>query len=246
MLLVRGDGYLGRGDIHVDVAAVQVVGTQTFQVAGKLFAGILVVVLEERQPVAGLQFEQIDQVFVGENAVAHHVDVLDGGDRAFVDVDLQRHAVTRLRNHFGFDFGRVAALGHILALQFVAHTLEGRALEDLALRQPGLIQSLEQVFAADGLVALDLDAGNRRTLHHGNDQHVTIATELDILEETGLEQATSRFHQRAVISHFTDIERQGTEYAARRHPLQAIDANIGDGEGLGVNFGDHQCGKHRR
>src|SRR5690606_8941747 len=41
VFLVRGNGYLGGGDIHVDVAAVQVPGTQTLQVAGEFFAGIL-------------------------------------------------------------------------------------------------------------------------------------------------------------------------------------------------------------
>ena len=36
-----------------------------------------------------------------------------------------------------------------------------------------------------------------------------------------------------------------TEDAAGGYPLQAIDTNIGDGEGLGVNFSDHQCGEDR-
>ena len=42
------------------------------------------------------------------------------------------------------------------------------------------------------------------------------------------------------------IERQCAEHTARGHPLQSVDAYIGDGEGLGVNFGDHQCGQYRR
>src|SRR5690606_28599058 len=54
VLLVRGDGYLGGGDIHVDVAAVQVPGTQTLQVAGQLFPGVLVVVADEGEPAGGL------------------------------------------------------------------------------------------------------------------------------------------------------------------------------------------------
>ncbi len=50
----------------------------------------------------------------------------------------------------------------------------------------------------------------------------------------------------AIIDLLTDIERQRAEHAAGGNPLQAIDAYIGDGEGLGVNFGDHQCGQYRR
>ena len=54
--------------------------------------------------------------------------MLDGGNRAFVDLDLQGHAVTRLGHDIGFDLGRVTALGDILAQQFVTYRLEGGAL----------------------------------------------------------------------------------------------------------------------
>ena len=246
VLLVRGNGYLGGADIHVDVAAIQVVGTQTFEVTGQLFAGVLVVVAEEGQPVGGLQLEQIGEFFIRENRVADHVDVGNGSNGAFVDGDLQRNAVPRLRNHFGFDLGRIAALSHVLALQFVTHTFEGGALEDFTLGQTGLIQTLEQVFCSDGLVAFDLDAGDGGTLDHGNHQYVAIAAELNILEEAGAEQRASSVDQLAIIDLLADIERQRAEYAAGGNPLQAIDAYIGDGEGLGVNFGDHQCGQYRR
>src|SRR5690606_2643652 len=246
VLLVRGDGYLGRADIHVDVAAVQVIGTQTLQVTGQLLAGVLVVVLEEGQPVGGLQLEQVHQVFIGEYGVADHVDVGNGCHGTFVDGDLQRHAVTRLRNHFGLDLGRIAALGNVLALQLVTHTFEGGALEDLAFGQTGLIQALEQIFGGDGLVAFDLDTGDGRTLDHGDDQHVAIATKLDVLEEAGAEQGAGGIDQLAIIHLLAHVERQRAKHAARRHPLQAIDAYIGDGEGLSVNFGDHQCGQYRR
>ncbi|MND81326.1 hypothetical protein D3C80_731170 [compost metagenome] len=246
VLLVRGDGNLGGGDIHVDVAAVQVIGAQALQVTGELLAGVLVVVLEEGQPVGGLELEQVDQVFIGEDGVAHHVDVLDGRDRTFVDVDLQRHAVARLRDHFGFDLGGVSALGHVLALQFVTYAFEGGALEDLAFGQAGLFQALEQVFGADGLVAFDLDAGDRRAFDYGDHQYVAVAAELDVLEETGLEQRAGRLDQATVVRRFTYVERQGPEDAAGGNPLQAVDADVGDGEGLGVNLGDHECGKHRR
>ena len=245
VLLVWRDRHLGRGDVHVDVAAVQVVGTQALKVTGQLFAGVLVVVLEERQPVGGFQLEQLAQGIVVEHVVADDVDVLDGRDRAFVDLDLQCHAVARLRHHLGVDLGRVAALGHVLALQFVTHAFKGGTLEDLAFGQAGLLQAFHQVIGADRLVAFDLDARHRRALDHVDDQHIAIAVQLDVLEEPGLEQGTGRVHQAAVISLVTDVQRQGTEHAAGGNPLQAVDANIGDGEGLGVNFSDHQCGHDR-
>ena len=133
-----------------------------------------------------------------------------------------------------------------MALQFVAHALQSCPLENLTFGQTGLIQALEQVFTADGLVTFDFDAGNRRAFNNGNNQYVAIATELDILEKTGLEQFASGLDQCALIRLRAHTEGQGTEYAASRNALQTGDPNIGDGEGLGVNFGDHQCGKHRR
>ncbi len=245
MFLVRGDGNLGRSDIHVDIATVQVVGAQTLQVTGQLFTRILVIVLEERQPVGGLEFEQIDQVVIRENRVAHHVDVLDSGNGAFVDVDLQRHAVTRLRHHFGIDGRRVTTLSDVLTLEFVTHTFERGTLEDLAFGQTGLFETLHQVLSRDRLVTFDLDTGDGRTLDNRDDQDVAIAAQLDILKEPGFEQRTSGFHQATIIRLFTDVQRQGTKDATRGDPLEAIDANIRDSEGLGVNFGDHQYGENR-
>lgn len=171
--------------------------------------------------------------------------MLDGGDGAFVDLDLQRHTVARLRHHLGVDLGRVAPLGHVLALQLITHTFEGGTLEDLTFGQARLFQALHQVFGADRLVAFNLDARHRRALDHVDDQHIAIAAQLDVLEEPGLEQGTSRVHQAAVVGLVANVQRQGTEHTASGNPLQAVDANIGDGEGLGVNFSDHQCGHDR-
>ncbi len=207
VLLVRGDGHLGRSDIHVDIATVQVVGTQALQVTGQLFTGVLVIVLEERQPVGGLELEQVDQVFISELGVTHHVDVLNRRHGAFVDVDLEADTVTRLRDHFRFHGCGVATLGNVLALQFVTHTFEGGALEDLAFGQARLFQAFHQVFSRDRLVTFDLDTGDGRSLDHGDDQDVAFATQLDVLKETGFEQRTSGFHQATVISLFTDVQR---------------------------------------
>ncbi|MNG95711.1 hypothetical protein D3C79_547540 [compost metagenome] len=171
--------------------------------------------------------------------------MLDGSNGAFVDLDLQADAVARLRHDFSVDLCRVTALGNVLTLQFVTHTFKGSALEDFAFGQAGLFQTLHQVFSADGLVTFDLDAGHRRTLDHGNDQDVAVPAQLDVLEETGLEQGPGRFHQAPVIGLIADVQWQGTKNAARGNPLQTIDTNIGDGEGLGVNFSDHQYGENR-
>ena len=73
-----------------------------------------------------------------------------------------------------------------------------------------------------------------------------IATELDVLEEAGTEQGTGGVDQLAIINLLAHAQRQRAKHAAGGDPLQTVDAYIGDGEGLGVNFGDHQCGQYRR
>jgi len=171
--------------------------------------------------------------------------VLDRSHGAFVDFHFQRNAVARLRYHFGIDRSRVATLGNVLALQLVTNTFEGGALEDFTFRQTGLLEALHQVLGGDRLVALDLDTGDGRALDDRDHQNVAFAAQLDILKETGFEQRTSGFHQATIIRLLADVQRQGTKHATRGDPLEAVDANIRDSEGLGVNFGDHQYGENR-
>ncbi|MNO62962.1 hypothetical protein D3C76_536470 [compost metagenome] len=169
----------------------------------------------------------------------------DGGDRTLVDVDLQRDAVARLGNDLGLDHRGIAALGDVLALQLVAHAFEGGALEDLAFRQARLLQALHQVVLGDRLVAFDLDGGDGRTLDDVDDQDVAVAVELDVLEEAGAEQRAGRFDQAAVVGLVAHVQRQGSEHATGGYPLQSVDPDIGNCEGLGVNLGDHRRGNGR-
>ncbi len=245
VFFVGGNGHLRRGDIHVDIAAVQVVRTQTLEVTGKLFAGVLVVVPEKRQPVGSLELEKVGQVVFGKNRVTHDVDVLNGCDRAFVDLDFKTHAVTRLWLDLGIDRGRVTTLGNVLALQLVTHTFERSALEDFTLGQTRLLETFHQVISRNSLVALDVDARNRRPLDDIDDQDVTVAPQLDVLEESSLEQCTSGFHKTPIIRSLAHVQGQGTKHATGGNPLEAVDTDIGDSEGLSVNFGDHQYGQNR-
>ncbi|KIR15019.1 hypothetical protein PFLU4_39690 [Pseudomonas fluorescens] len=108
-----------------------------------------------------------------------------------------------------------------------------------------MLEAFHQVFSGYRLVAFDLDTGDRRALDNGDDQDIAVTAQLDILKEAGLEQRTSGFHQAPIIRLLADVQRQGTKDATRGDPLEAIDANIRDSEGLGVNFGDHQYGENR-
>ncbi len=171
--------------------------------------------------------------------------MLDRRDRAFIDLDLQCNTISRLVDDIGFDAGRVTPLRDVLALQLVTYALERCALENLAFGQARLLETRQQILGLDRLVALDFDGRNGRPLHDTDHQHVAFAAELDVLEETGTEQGPRGLHQALVISRLAHVERQSTEHAACRDPLEAVDPDIGNGEGLSVDFGDHQSGDHR-
>ncbi len=171
--------------------------------------------------------------------------MLNGGYGAFIDVDLQAYSVARLRNNLGVNLGGVTTLGNVLTLQLVTHAFKGCTLENLTFGQTGLFQPLHQVLGGDGLVTLDFDTCNRRALDDVDDEHIAVATQLDILKETGFKQRTGSIDQTTIVRLLAYVQRQCTKDAAGGNPLQAVDTDIGDGEGLGVNFSDHQCGKNR-
>ena len=160
--------------------------------------------------------------------------MLDRGHFAFVDPDLEADAVARLGHHLGVHRGRVTPLGYVLTQQLIAYTFERGALEHFAFGQPRLLEAFHQVIGGDRLVALDVDTGNGRPLDYGDHQDVAVAAQLDILKESGLEQCACGFHQLLVIDLFANVQGQGTEHAAGGHPLQAVDADIGNLEALGV------------
>ena len=192
-----------------------------------------------------LMIQQVNEVFFREDGIAHHVDVLDSRNRAFVDVDLQGDPVARFGHDFSVDRRRVTTLGNILTLQFVTYTLKGGTLEDFTFGKTRLFKTFHQVISGNSLVSVNGDARNGRTFDNRNDEHIAITTQLDILKETGFEQRTSGFHQPAVIRYLTHVQRQRAKHATSGNPLQPVDTNIRDSEGLGVNFGDHQYGENR-
>ena len=77
-------------------------------------------------------------------------------------------------------------------------------------------------------------------------QHIAFTAELDVFKKTGAKQRSGCIDQPTVVSCLTDIQRQRAKDTASRDSLQTVDAYIGNSEGLGVNFGNHQCGNNRR
>ena len=244
-LPVRGDRHLGGFDREVDIAAIQVIGTQTFQITGQTLAGILVVALDERPEVRGTELEVLQQLFVTEHGVADHVDVADARGLAFVNLDVQRHPVTRQRHHLGADVGAVAALGDVLALQLPGDRLQRGALEHLALRQARLGEALAQVLLLDLLVTVQIDARDAGALGHHHHQLVAVAAELHVFVVAGGEQPLDRLHHVVPVDGVTGLDRQLRVHALHRDALQPLDADIAHLEGQGATAALRADG-HRR
>ena len=201
------DRHLGGVDGELQVTAVHVIGGQFFQVAGEFFLGILVIVTEKRQPAGGLELKQVGDFLVAESLVADHVDVLDGGDGALIDVDIDSHPVARLGDDLGLDIGVVPALLHVLALQFQLHPLQRRALEYLPHGQTGSLEAVQQSLGFDGLVALDIDFTDAGALDHDHHQHIVVPADVDIVEVAGGKQAARRGADRRIIHHIAHRNR---------------------------------------
>jgi hypothetical protein len=230
--LVRRHGHLRRIDTELQVAPVHVVGAEFLEVAGELFPRVLVVVGEERKPAGGLQLENVSEFVVAEDAVAHDVDVLDRGDGAFVDIDVDGHAIAWLGNHLGFDRRVVAPLGDVLPLQLQLHALERRALEHLSDGEARALEAVEQRLGFNRLVAVDVDLADARALGDHDHQHVAIAPDADVVEVASGKQAARRRPDCRGVGNIAHGDRHRGEHGARSDALQAFDPDVRDHEAL--------------
>ena len=232
-LLVRCHGHLGGLDLRVDIAPVQIVGTQPLEVSRQFLLRILVVLGIKRQQITGAEFKDVQQLVVREVIVAHDVDLFDGGNLAFGYGDVDIHPVARQFRNTGFDFHTIFAAAVVLAPQFLLDLVQNGAVEHLALGQTYAFQRLFQVIRADILVAIDMHAGDGGALLDEDDEGVAFMLQPDILEESGLEEGLDALGRLTLIEFVADLDGKIVEYGAGRHPLQTLDANILDGEAVG-------------
>ena len=128
------------------------------------------------------------------------------------------------------DAHRVLAAREILVGEVLLHFIEHRLIEGLAGGETDIAQRALQVLGLDVLVALDLEAFDRRPFDHSDDQRAAVAPHLDIAEEAGRIQGAHRFGDAALIELIADIDRQVVVDRALGDALQAFDADIADRE----------------
>ncbi len=230
VLPVGADRDLGGVDVEVDVAAIEVVVVELFQVARELLARVLVVATVPAEPVVLGRFPGVDDVLVLELLVAHQIDVLDARGLAFLDRDLDVDAVAVQARDGRCDLGVVLAAVLVLAGQLLAHLVEDQAVEGVTFGHAVFLEALHQVFGLDVLVAGDLELVDRRALLHGDDKDAALAIQTDVLEEASLVERADRCSGLGRIDGVAAFDRQIGEDGAGRDALQAIDADVGDGE----------------
>ena len=250
LLLVRRNAHLHGTRIELHVAAVLVVRLDLLQISLQLFAGVLVLAANEGKQRWMLEFEFRQQFRVRENGGADEVDVAYAGALALVDVDLHVHTVAGQFLHARFDEGAVAALGEIGAGEFRADSFQRGLFENLAFAQAGLGEALQQVFAFDRLVAVELDGFDGRPFFQAHDQGVRVPQQGDVVEEAGLEQRPRERLQIGAVQRVADAGRQQVEHGAGGDALQALQLDVRQREGLrgaGQGGGDVRVlGQRRR
>ena len=244
ILLVRGDRDLGRFDVELEVTPIQVERAQAFDVGRQFLLGILIVLGEKREPAAGGRLQLFQKLLLAERLVTDDVDPVDAGHRAFRDVDGDRHPVTLQRLHLALDLNPVAAPAVILLQQFLFDFIQQRPVEHPAFRQPDAGQRLFQVLGADVPVAGQADLGDGRPFGHGHHQHVALALQIDVREETGAKQRPDDLGIILLRNGRTDLNGQIVEHRAGGNPLQALDLDVLHDELRGARAGgrDPQAG----
>ena len=84
------------------------------------------------------EFQGRQQLCLAEHFCPYEVDVPHTRILAFVNVDLDLHAIAAELLDGGLDAGAVAPLGEVRACEFNADALQGDLLEDVALLQARL------------------------------------------------------------------------------------------------------------
>src|SRR5690606_22262246 len=162
--------------------------------------------------------------------VADQVDVADLGGLAFLDRDGDVDAVAVELAHRRADLDVVLAAVVVLAGELLGHAVQAEAVEGLALGQADVAQALEQFLALDVLVAGDGELVDRRALADVEHQDVALAADADVLEEAGLVQRADRLGDARGIDAVAALDRQVGEHGAGADALQAVDADVADGE----------------
>ena len=93
--------------------------------------------------------------------------------------------------------------------------------------QAHVLQRLVQFVAADLVIALDLERGDRRTLPDHDDQRLAVLLQLDILEQAGAVQRPDRLTRAGIVQFVADRQREVGQDRADLETLQTLGVGLG-------------------
>jgi hypothetical protein len=188
VLLVGRDRHLRRLDLHLEVAAVLIVGAQRLEVGVELGARIAIALQVEVQPAAVVELEQALQRPFREGLVAGDPDLADLRRIALGDREGDVDAIALLRRHRGHDLGAVQASRQVLALELLLGAVGERLVERQALADAEVLQRLDEGVLLELLHADEVDVGDDRALVDDDDGDAVVDVDANVLEEAGREQ----------------------------------------------------------
>mmetsp|Transcript_13957 Transcript_13957/g.38069 ORF Transcript_13957/g.38069 Transcript_13957/m.38069 type:complete len:298 (-) Transcript_13957:2091-2984(-) len=231
-LLVRRDRHLGGGDVELQIATVQVVAADRFQVGVELGARVAVGLGVPGQPAGRRLLQQAEQRALGEHLAPQDADLGDLGRLALGHVEADIDAVALDRGDGGRDLGAVEAAREVLALEFLLGTVGQRLVEGLALADADVLQRFGQGLGVELLEADEVDVGDDRALVDDDDDGIALDADANVLEQAGCEQRAQRRGAFFIVVRVTDAEGQRREHGAGVGALQAFDADVLQHEGV--------------
>src|SRR5262249_13942168 len=154
------------------------------------------------------------------------VDLANLRALAFLDVDADLDLVAGDFVDLGVDAHGVLAARVVLIGERALDVVEHGLIERLARGEADVAERFLELLGLDVLVALDLEALDRRPLEHGDDERRAFAAHLDVAEEAGREELLQRLGGFALIEPVANVHGQVVVYRAFGNTLQPFDANV--------------------
>ena len=219
-------------NIKFQVATVEVVGTQCFDVCIEFGPRIAVCFGVPVEPAPIVQVQQTFERAFGENPVAHDADLADSGWRTFGDGEVHIDTVALQWCDGGHHLCTVQTPAQVLALEFLFGTIRQASVERLPLANTAVAQGLDQYILVKFLQARELNARDHRTLFDDDNDHAFVNVDTHILEQTRGKQSPQARSALLVAVGVADTKRQGCKNGTGIGALQAFDTYVAQGEGL--------------
>ena len=249
VLLVRRDGDLSGIHAELQVAALQIVRTQGFEVGVELRARIAVALGVPAQPAARVLVEQALEGGFAEGLVADDADVLDARRLALGDGEGEVHPVAFYGRDGGDDFGAVEALVDVLALELLLGAVGQRLVVGAAIGQADVAHGLLEHVLVELARTGEVHVGDGRALLDDDHEHAAHGFQAHVLEQAQGKQRADRGSALLVVVFVAHAQGNGREHRSGFNALQAFHADVLDLEGVerpgSLGGKDHGCnGRH--